>query len=158
MSFVDLFETTTPVYDMSKVLNIDDFSSSRGETGGVPHLIIFNGMHPSYAPQLWGSVPLHERHGHQLVVFAALSSQTKRQLSGEEEMTPAVKLLKEVRNSRHFSCYNIVAIGVTKELFLPFVTFTVLRQSRKGGNDQPHEADTDREQPGALFHEGVLCY
>jgi hypothetical protein len=117
VNFVDLFETATPVYDMSKVLNIDDFSSSRGETGGVPHLIIFNGMHPSYAPQLWGSVPLHERHGHQLVVFAALSNQTKRQLSGEEEMTPAVKLLKEVRNNRRFSCYNSFKFVLLKNVF-----------------------------------------
>ena len=70
-------------------------------------MIIFNAICPTYAPAMWGPERDEtDMEGIQLVMYAALSESTLKQLRGDEPMSNAVQLLQSY-------CRNIDDVDMT---------------------------------------------
>ncbi len=64
----DLFETSEPIFNIAGAVEIPVVSNP-GMTAGVPHMIIFNSICPTYAPAMWGG----ERDEHDMPGFQMVS-------------------------------------------------------------------------------------
>ena len=97
---------------MYTLINLPDCPVGKGKTGDVPHMLVFNGMCPSYPPNMWGSDrDDSDRPGHQLVIYASLSPHVIKQLKGEIPMTNGVKLLQSF--CRNYSKFVVITSILT---------------------------------------------